>query len=1060
MSQFRPTRASPPFKPTRLLEHVLSADVSVASTHGSISELTGLSPDDIDFLDAVINRAGPSVTDFSSVATAYRGVLRDRGLNPREAVYFEKLIKLGMMKGKNWGDKWNAVKARHSRASEPSNNNEHHDQLYRANLAKGRGAQFRTPVVSAEDTRSTPSHAADLDTPSSSFGISTSVKQSKRRPRVRTTTSSSSDDLRRNSLLLLPDTPPAKQQHRPWKFGASLTSDSENTCGQSTTRLAATRRSQLLTRESFGRKSLDSTVITPAAATKVIASARERRESVIIEDDAWNKIRMERDEAEADVFRRTQLLERCWKVWTQLYQWIMTTSGQVARARDNMIMKFYFRRWSEATLSRQDLYQRISIFSDNRCRRRFLTIWRHRLRGREQDKWRQDMRQRMNTIREKREKMLCQDAWVKWRQMYRSCRSGHYYTERLVRRFYGRWRTRLSTIHHSELIADDAFRASEERAVLRYWDWWRTARQLQFFEHIMSERIDLRLMRDTMSVWEKNMSEHRLAMEFHERRLVKSSIRSWKAAQDRLCTMESRALKYTARQDGLLVRAVFRVWNARRQGKAVERLKASNLTYAAWSVWKQRLQQQSYNNDLALAFVMRSDSANMVSLFHKWRQAYAIHRDAHVVAVQYDTEQICYKALLVWRMKLREKLKMVRMAKRAVNFSAIRHAWKVWHEAMNRRATERRLAEFEKRRMGRVFYTWLLQARQVRQRRLAEKTVQSRIEKRILQCTLMAWTNHVIAIRLRELDIAQSHNVALQNVMFKKWQKVYAHRLEVLSLLQSYILVKREDNMRRVFTRWLGLARINRHRRITLKEKEDEFKISVVACFWDKWRDRFSAERLRPIECMIQTEKNALFRAFGLWHSKTKSLPAIRLYANNTKAKYFKTWRQAMPRALQATKAREIDRHSTIRKYLDKWVQIHRTKMALKAVARARYLRLPTAAPRQTRPQGSGPNNDIFPRVGAISREPPSTQPTAAVSLLRPRPFSERSPGLRHSPRTRESSPTGSRASFSERASSPTRAAPANEAGANDGARTRLWQELRGMQRKSRPSSLHSRPRE
>ncbi|KAG5353970.1 hypothetical protein C0989_011458 [Termitomyces sp. Mn162] len=708
MSQFRPTRASPPFKPTRLLEHVLSADVSVASTHGSISELTGLSPDDIDFLDAVINRAGPSVTDFSSVATAYRGVLRDRGLNPREAVYFEKLIKLGMMKGKNWGDKWNAVKARHSRASEPSNNNEHHDQLYRANLAKGRGAQFRTPVVSAEDTRSTPSHAADLDTPSSSFGISTSVKQSKRRPRVRTTTSSSSDDLRRNSLLLLPDTPPAKQQHRPWKFGASLTSDSENTCGQSTTRLAATRRSQLLTRESFGRKSLDSTVITPAAARKVIASARERRESVIIEDDAWNKIRMERDEAEADVFRRTQLLERCWKVWTQLYQWIM---------------------------------------------------------------------------------------------------------------------------------------------------------------------------------------------------------------------------------DGLLVRAVFRVWNARRQGKAVERLKASNLTYAAWSVWKQRLQQQSYNNDLALAFVMRSDSANMVSLFHKWRQAYAIHRDAHVVAVQYDTEQICYKALLVWRMKLREKLKMVRMAKRAVNFSAIRHAWKVWHEAMNRRATERRLAEFEKRRMGRVFYTWLLQARQVRQRRLAEKTVQSRIEKRILQCTLMAWTNHVIAIRLRELDIAQSHNVALQNVMFKKWQKVYAHRLEVLSLLQSYILVKREDNMRRVFTRWLGLARINRHRRITLKEKEDEFKISVVACFWDKWRDRFSAERLRPIECMIQTEKNALFRAFGLWHSKTKSLPAIRLYANNTKAKYFKTWRQAMPRALQATKAREIDRHSTIRKYLDKWVQIHRTKMALKAVA-------------------------------------------------------------------------------------------------------------------------------
>ncbi|KAG6903226.1 hypothetical protein C0995_002769 [Termitomyces sp. Mi166 len=897
MSQFRPTRASPPLRPTRHLEHALPADISRSSTNTSAPELTGLSPEDIDLLDAVINRAGTSATTFLTVFKAYNDVLRDRGLDPQEVVYYGKLLKLGTMKGKNWGDKWNAVKAQHNRTSGASNNNQRHGQLHLANHTPRRDTQFGGLPALSKDTLSTPSHDADVDAPLSSVEISPSVKHSKRRFRAQTTASNSSDEMRRNSLLLLPDTPPAKQQHRPWKFGASLPSDSEGASMSSTVRLAATRP-QHPTQESLARK--PPVAITPAAVRKIIASARERRGSVINEDDAWSKIRMERDEAEAEVFRKTRLLERCWKVWTQLYQWIITTNGQIAEARDNLIMRIYLQRWRKSTSSRQDLYQHISIFFDNRCRGRFLTLWRYRLRRREQDKWRQDMRQKMKTIRERRGLKLCKDAWAKWRKSYCSHMSGHRYAEQLVHRFYNRWKKRLSTINQFELIADDAFRASEGRAVLRYWDRWRTARQLRSSEQIMFERIDLRLMRDAMSIWQKNMSDHGLAMEFYDLMLVKSSIRSWKAAQDRLYTMDNRALKHVARQDGLLVRAVFRVWKARRQGKTVERLKASNLIYAAWSVWKQRLQRQTHHNGMAL---------------------------------------------LVWRMKLREKLKMVRMAKMAVNFFATRRAWKAWHGAMNQRAIEKRLAEHENRRMERAFYSWLLRARQGKQRRLAEKLIQDSIKKvresriylaiRMLQCTLTTWTNRVIAIRLRELDVAQSYNVTLQIVMFKKWQEVYAHRLEVFNLLQSYLLVKREDNMRRVFTRWLGLARVNRRRRITLKEKEDEIKLFVIACFWDKWRDRFSAEKLCPIEraVMTQTERNALFRAFGLWHSRTKSLPAIRFYANNTKERYFKIWQQAMPRALQATKARERDRHTTLKKYLDKWVRIHRTKMALKAVA-------------------------------------------------------------------------------------------------------------------------------
>lgn len=50
-----------------------------------------------------------------------------------------------------------------------------------------------------------------------------------------------------------------------------------------------------------------------------------------------------------------------------------------------------------------------------------------------------------------------------------------------------------------------------------------------------------------------------------------------------------------------------------------------------------------------------------------------------------------------------------------------------------------------------------------------------------------------------------------------------------------------------MFYRWSSIARTHRHRRITLQKKEDEMKLSMIASAWDRWRDRFSDERLRPI---------------------------------------------------------------------------------------------------------------------------------------------------------------------------------------------------------------------
>jgi protein SFI1 len=74
-------------------------------------ELQDLSPHDIAIIDAVIERAGPSATTFFTVFKAYSEVLKERGLDPQEVVYYGKLLKLGTLRGKNWGEKWALVRS-------------------------------------------------------------------------------------------------------------------------------------------------------------------------------------------------------------------------------------------------------------------------------------------------------------------------------------------------------------------------------------------------------------------------------------------------------------------------------------------------------------------------------------------------------------------------------------------------------------------------------------------------------------------------------------------------------------------------------------------------------------------------------------------------------------------------------------------------------------------------------------------------------------------------------------------------------------------------------------
>jgi protein SFI1 len=81
---------------------------------------------------------------------------------------------------------------------------------------------------------------------------------------------------------------------------------------------------------------------------------------------------------------------------------------------------------------------------------------------------------------------------------------------------------------------------------------------------------------------------------------------------------------------------------------------------------------------LALAFSTRPSSAIALSSLQMWCRVYATHQNAAAFAVHYHSAQLSFKIMLRWRIRLRERLKMVRQAKIADKFLVLRRTWKRW----------------------------------------------------------------------------------------------------------------------------------------------------------------------------------------------------------------------------------------------------------------------------------------------------------------------------------------------------------------------------------------------
>ncbi|KAI0721662.1 hypothetical protein C8T65DRAFT_800148 [Cerioporus squamosus] len=990
VSKEQSTEANPPMM--MACGHVITKEsLQKLSKPGGIApELIALSTEEIDFIDEVLSRAPATASTFLTVFKSYNDVLQERGLDPQnEVVYYGKLLKIGTLKGKNWADKWNMVKEQQGYVPKASTSTRggRTTRVPRTTPTPVRPTKrpaAQTPYTSGEpDTFTLHSHqddTVDERVPRPATRARTPDTLHQDTPRLVRRFHSPATVASTNSLGL--DTGPPSSISRAGDALHRLAARARNaavprwdaeTTAETTTQAssippsygAAVRDEPIPTKEKGKERASDAlsavrrlttyqvspppvAPVKPPRKQPPLPQRRGRSDSAADTEDPFEKIRRERDEELADRFRNDRLVERCYDVWKKGYEWIMTTGEQIAEARDSLILRRALHRWRQRTASRRELLLRVASLCNRRLLKRFFHVWKLKHKEKKQIQWREDMRARMKTVRERDELRVKRELWAKWRQAYFSHVSEQQFSRKIIARFFNRWKGKLRQLDELDAAADHFVCVREEKVLDRYWELWRQAVELRRAEKTLKERVELRIMANAMDCWRRHSHQNRVAERFHDALVVKHALGRWKGAQSRIRAMENRAVKHAARREDVLVRAIMRIWKAHERGKLLTRVRSLRVLKQAWAIWKRRMEEQREREELAQLFRTRSSSLLAASALKKWRAVFQSHQNAQSFAVHYHKAQLQYKMLLAWRLQLRAKLRMVKQAKVARKHLLMRRCMRVWREKLEDKRRLQKLKEFELKVAKRHFegkHQWRQRAREER----TVKLIRQGVNMRLMTDTLRHWTTRVADFKFRELETAQTYQRKLVVNAFKKWKAVCKRHADELSLMESYQDIKREENMRKMFYRWLAAAKKARHKRLQLQAKEEEFKLTVVAGAWDKWRERFLDIRLQPLADAFvkQHQSDLLFRSFAIWHSKSLSLPAVRFHASHVKAKFWQKWRDRMPQALQARTARDMDRRNTLKKAFARWRKAQQTKLNNKAINYARYLELLSSAPRQ-----------------------------------------------------------------------------------------------------------------
>ncbi|KAF8654207.1 hypothetical protein AX16_003733 [Volvariella volvacea WC 439] len=961
----------PPFRPARTSSPLNAASTSMHDLSSSFAQLANLGPQEIRVIDSVIQRAGPSTNALSAVYQAYTETIKTLDLDPKEVAYYDLLLSLWKVKGRNWGDKWDAVMQHFGYQLEPTATQyavptatrQAQSSAFERVRALPKFSRQHEPDSETEDVLTDDGTGTESRLPQYH---STPRLLAKPKPRPLSPASSimthESTDIAALPMLAAP--PKRQTLNRRWHDTRSEGTEEPIPSSTPPSYRAAIGVSPMPIQEVpkssrliFNAEQYLKEKKARSSLGTASNSEGKRRSSVIDVEDTWEKIRRQRDEEFAEERYKQNLCRRFLWMWSDKYTLICDELEHASAGRDCIILEVAYRRWQANTIRRIEAMKAYAEMSDKHTLIRHFSIWRKKYKEKKQNAWREDMRRRMKVIQDRRNRHLLIRMWKKWYQLHLAELLRQRSSEKQLVQYVDHWYNRLLRLREMEIQADTFIAFNLQQ---RYW----IRLKKEVYARYFSRQIDVRIMSDAMTVWQKRLQRLRAADAYHNASLQRLAFSSWKRVFGRLKELKKREQRHRYTQNAILIRAVWRVWTVRAHAPTNEKILAIKLLQRYFHKWQNILSQYRQSEEIAIAFAERPQSALVVSSFKKWSNMLTTHRNAHAYASEHYLRQLRIRVWVKWQDAIVARQHAWHSARRVHEDIQLRLAWQKWRRRWTAKKQQAMLEQLQRKKAATYYLAWRKRFLHARECKLIGKEVEQQRAQRILHAAISKWKARIVVIQHSRAEAARVYDIELLRRYFDRWRALSIKHQKNKRLLDTYLSIQRKETMRRVFRLWINAARASVNKKQLLREREHEFKVRIVSKAWGQWRARYFDEMLRPLEVQVtqQTQRNLLFRAFGIWYGNTKA--TIHIYSTKLKAKAFDRWRQAIAPFEDTKKAREMCRQKLLStfsplrsdsppkqypaKYLAKWLQAHRTRLAHKALARARYLRVAPSISRQS----------------------------------------------------------------------------------------------------------------
>lgn len=480
-------------------------------------------------------------------------------------------------------------------------------------------------------------------------------------------------------------------------------------------------------------------------------------------NDSYRERRLKQDlnrfwaaqEAQAQAKWDMHLMEKAF------LHWATTAQEQVQRtavARRHVLRNKYFNAWKEITAVNELKVQRF------RCGRFF-------------NRWRRQMHAVLDnddTAMAMYEQNLAHRVFSKWLWSYRHNIAGYWAEDKIRRRFFDRWRDIVRQIRQREAMMVEIHHHDEQRKLLRLWrDKLGTARQdettaesfhqrkvlsyaLQAFNtqtklfpsyRQIADRVDARLARSTLTVWNLRARQSRQASQIDRLRLMRNALTQW---DDQL---RSSWLQHRV-DDRVMIEALYKLSIASKASMHA-RVRDYKLLNNCLSLWHANVQQ--HEDALKQALSQFQYAQRYIKLRYAWnrlRSRFLFHQEDEQIAVAHDYSKKVPNLFQTWRSKAHAVQHMNEQADAARYYFVITKAIKLWRNAtketqrLRRREAYGTVRRLCKMNLGRsALAAWRAKTATIQE---MEQIATERAEDKVLAgltATLHTWRDRSASIR-------------------------------------------------------------------------------------------------------------------------------------------------------------------------------------------------------------------------------------------------------------------------------------------------------------------------